>query len=78
MLPDRILKEGTVIISGKKIEEITSRNIDIPGAIVMDARGNYVAPGCIDLHIHGGGGITLPKVLRKLLWPLHKRMPGMG
>lgn len=56
VLPDRILKEGTVIISGKKIEEITSRNIDIPGAIVMDARGNYVAPGCIDLHIHGGGG----------------------
>ncbi|MCD7711945.1 MAG: hypothetical protein LUJ25_04355 [Firmicutes bacterium] len=56
LLPDKLIENGTILISGDTIAEITTRTTEIPGTTVIDARGNYVAPGCIDIHIHGGGG----------------------
>jgi N-acetylglucosamine-6-phosphate deacetylase len=54
--PDRILDGGTVVISGSKILDVVEGNPEMPGAIEIDAKGKYVSPGFIDLHVHGGGG----------------------
>ncbi|WP_426668068.1 N-acetylglucosamine-6-phosphate deacetylase [Mucilaginibacter sp. McL0603] len=54
--PNGILKNGTVLVEDGKVIEISSSNIDAPGALEIDAKGKYVSPGFIDIHIHGGGG----------------------
>ncbi len=55
LTPYRII-EGTVVVVGDKITEVTEGNIDVPGATEIDAKGQYIAPGFIDIHVHGGGG----------------------
>jgi N-acetylglucosamine-6-phosphate deacetylase len=54
--PYRYIRNGTVLVEDGIIVGIETRDVDFPGAEVIDAAGNYVAPGFIDLHIHGGGG----------------------
>jgi N-acetylglucosamine-6-phosphate deacetylase len=54
--PKGILKDGSVLVEDGKIVEISNSNIDAPGAIEIDAKGKYVSPGFIDIHVHGGGG----------------------
>lgn len=54
--PDRIIKEGTVVVTGDRITEVAEGNIEVPGSIEIDAKGQYIAPGFIDIHVHGGGG----------------------
>ena len=44
-----------MVIDGK-IKEVAEGDIDVPGAVEIDAKGNYIAPGFIDIHVHGGGG----------------------
>ena len=55
--PFRKIRGAVSVISGQ-IEEITSDNEikPSPDDILIDAKGLYLAPGFIDLHIHGGGG----------------------
>lgn len=55
LTPYRII-EGTIIVVDGKIKEVAEGNIDVPGAIEIDAKGQYIAPGFIDIHVHGGGG----------------------
>ncbi|MBE9598440.1 N-acetylglucosamine-6-phosphate deacetylase [Pedobacter sp. MC2016-24] len=54
--PYRIIKNGTILIKGHQIEAIVEGDADAPDYEVIDAMGNYVSPGFIDIHIHGGGG----------------------
>ena len=44
-----------MIVDGK-IAAIGDHNIEAPGALEIDARGKYIAPGFIDIHVHGGAG----------------------
>lgn len=54
VLPDRICEDGSLLIAGERIAEV---NRPAPsGSDVFDARGGYILPGFIDLHVHGGGG----------------------
>ncbi|HWB61458.1 MAG TPA: N-acetylglucosamine-6-phosphate deacetylase [Chthoniobacteraceae bacterium] len=50
IFPDRI-EQGDVLVDGGRIANIGK--IDTPGQEVIDLAGNYLAPGFIDLHIHG-------------------------
>ena len=50
---DRIEK-GSVLIENGKIKEINPKNVT--DSEVIDAKGMYLSPGFIDVHIHGAGG----------------------
>jgi N-acetylglucosamine-6-phosphate deacetylase len=54
--PDKIIKRGSVLITGNRITEVSEKNIEFNDAIEIDAKGKYVSPGFIDIHVHGGGG----------------------
>jgi N-acetylglucosamine-6-phosphate deacetylase len=52
----RIIRNGAIIIMDDKIVEVSEKNVEVRDAIEIDAKGNYVSPGFIDIHVHGGGG----------------------
>jgi N-acetylglucosamine-6-phosphate deacetylase len=54
--PYRYIRSGTVVVQDGLIVGIHERDVDVPDAIELNAGGNYVAPGFIDIHVHGGGG----------------------
>jgi len=54
--PYRYIRNGTVLVENGKIIAVHQGDTDFPDSEVIDAKGNYISPGFIDLHIHGGGG----------------------
>ena len=54
--PYRIIPQGCIIVTGDTITAVAEGNIEFAGAIEIDAKGNYISPGFIDIHVHGGGG----------------------
>ena len=52
VLSDR-LEENSVLLFDEKIAGIVPANEIPAGAEIIDANGNYVIPGLIDMHIHG-------------------------
>ncbi|WP_298707984.1 N-acetylglucosamine-6-phosphate deacetylase [uncultured Chitinophaga sp.] len=54
--PYRIINGGTVLTEGHRILAVAEDDIPAPDAMVIDAQGQYIAPGFIDIHVHGGGG----------------------
>lgn len=53
ILPGRVVSEGSLIIDAGRITAIEPRRIDPAGATIVDATDCYVAPGFIDVHVHG-------------------------
>lgn len=56
ILADRIIPNGTVLVENGIIAGVEEGNIDFADALVIDAKGNYISPGFVDIHVHGGGG----------------------
>lgn len=54
--PYRIIPNGTILITGDTIIAIAEGDASFDDAIEIDAKENYVSPGFIDIHVHGGGG----------------------
>lgn len=56
VMENGILWDGGIVIKDKRIVQI-GRDIENPvGAEVIDAKGAYVGPGFVDIHVHGGNG----------------------
>lgn len=55
ILPGQII-EGTLLLEEGKILAITEGDESFDNAIVIDAAGQYVSPGFVDIHVHGGDG----------------------
>jgi len=54
--PFKIIEGGCVLITGDTITEVSEEDIEAENAIGINAGGKYVAPGFIDIHVHGGSG----------------------
>lgn len=57
VLPDKVLSDTPLLIADGRIAAI---GVPCPeGAEVIDAKGGYVLPGFIDIHVHGGGNADM-------------------
>ena len=56
LTPQGWLRDGSVILRDGKILEVTNCDLAVIGAELIDAKGMYVVPGFIEMHVHGGGG----------------------
>lgn len=58
VLEHTILPNGVLLIDGDRIASIgTAESVSIPeDATRFDAKGLYVGPGFVDIHVHGGNG----------------------
>ena len=56
LTPQGWLKDGSVLISDGKILEVTNSDLAVIGAKVIDAKGMFIVPGFVSMHIHGGAG----------------------
>ena len=56
VLPDTVLFKSDVLVKQSEIAEVGPDLRTPRGAKVIDATGHHIAPGFIDLHVHGGVG----------------------
>lgn len=57
--PSRIIaRDGVVLVEGSRVAAVgAAGDVAVPdGARVVDAGGDIVCPGYVDIHVHGGGG----------------------
>lgn len=67
IVTDELIPQGTVVVIGDKIiyvgdeqEGNRIKKAADPGVFeIIDAQGGYIAPGLIDVHIHGSNGVEL-------------------
>jgi N-acetylglucosamine-6-phosphate deacetylase len=52
----KIIDNASLLILDGIIAEISEKKISSKADIILDAKGNYISPGFIDIHVHGGGG----------------------
>ena len=55
LTPFHDLGLGSILIEEGKIKAIEKGTVDVEGAEIIDASGNFISPGFIDLHTHGAG-----------------------
>ena len=48
----RLMEDVTVVIDGDRIVSVTQGGTAPAGATVLDAKGKYILPGLMDLHVH--------------------------
>jgi len=56
VLDDRLLPGGEVAVEDGRIESVRPSSGTTGGAEIIDLQGGYLAPGYVDLHVHGGAG----------------------
>jgi N-acetylglucosamine-6-phosphate deacetylase len=55
--PDGVIDDGWLELAGAKIATVGSGQP--PAAVDQDVAGNWIVPGFVDIHAHGGGGATV-------------------
>src|SRR5258708_27049401 len=74
--PWRIIRGGSMLITDGKIEMVSEGAIASDNVLEIDAKGKYIAPGFIDIHVHGGGSHDLIAGTRTAVLksaPIHAR-----
>jgi N-acetylglucosamine-6-phosphate deacetylase len=56
LTPHKLMRRGTLLVTGSRITAVSEGNLEAETELEIDAGGNYVSPGFIDIHVHGGGG----------------------
>lgn len=59
LLPEGRIERADVLIEGGKIAQVETRIEPSPEAKIVALNGLTLAPGFIDVHVHGGGGFSL-------------------
>ena len=55
VLADRLLPNGWVLVEDGKIKRYGDGEV-VTAEEMIDCKGDYLSPGFIDVHCHGGGG----------------------
>jgi N-acetylglucosamine-6-phosphate deacetylase len=72
LTPFETIEQGVILVDeGRIVAAGSEREVQVPpGLTIIDARASTVAPGLIDLHTHGGGGVEAtegrPETLARL------------
>ncbi|MDX1930500.1 MAG: N-acetylglucosamine-6-phosphate deacetylase [Pirellulaceae bacterium] len=54
---DRLIEDAVLVCRNGKIAGIKQADMALPPeAEIVDAKGGYISPGFVDLHVHGGAG----------------------
>lgn len=61
VLPDRLLPKGWLLVENEKIAQYGAGE-PIDADEMIDCGGQYLSPGFIDVHCHGGGGGSFGKL----------------
>lgn len=56
ILPDRLIAGGALLCERGKITALGKDVAPPRAATVVNAKGGYISPGFIDIHVHGGAG----------------------
>lgn len=56
VFPDSIKHSSNVLIEDGRIKDSSFKGEPPGSAEIIEANGNYLLPGFIDIHVHGGGG----------------------
>jgi N-acetylglucosamine-6-phosphate deacetylase len=58
--PDGVLSPGWIRLAGSRIDAVGPGEPPGPPAVlaITDLRGQWVLPGFVDMHVHGGGGTS--------------------
>ena len=60
VLPDRVVRGGSIVIDQGRIAAIEPRAVDAAaGRTVIDLSNHTIAPGFVDVHVHGVEGIDV-------------------
>ncbi len=60
VLPDRVVRGGSIVIENGRVAAIESRAIDAgAGYTVVDLANHTIVPGFVDVHIHGVEGVDV-------------------
>ncbi len=71
-------REGLLIEGGRIARLLEKGEAPPEGVSAIDAGGNYLAPGFIDLHVHGGGGDDFLSGGSRTLDRIFKFLPRFG
>ena len=79
VLPNKVV-DGCVLLFGENIEDIIPVNeIPVDETIeIIDAMGNFVTPGFINVHIHGCAGFDTMDATEKTLDAMRRILPQTG
>lgn len=56
VLSDTVIENGYLLVADGKIADFGAKEIALPDAEIIDLNGDWLAPGLIETHVHGGGG----------------------
>lgn len=56
LTPGKLISNGCIVIENGIIKCISETDVKVEECRIINAKGNYVSPGFIDIHVHGGGG----------------------
>jgi N-acetylglucosamine-6-phosphate deacetylase len=56
LLPDRMIPNGWIVVNGDSVVEIGQGQPPSRSTEEFDGNNQYLSPGFIDLHVHGGNG----------------------
>jgi N-acetylglucosamine-6-phosphate deacetylase len=77
LLEQGIADDNDLVIENGVVKDVVGRG-EARHGVVIEADGNYVAPGFIDLHTHGSFGIDLVKATPEEIARLQKRLAETG
>jgi len=80
LTPERRIDDGILIIRDSQIIDLGKRGLveEPPGAQRIDAGGNYIVPGFVNIHVHGGKGVDFTKLTAGSLESISDFFAGHG